>query len=245
MDWWWFLPLEAESGAPGGSPPHTPSLSVDWDLDLSSDDCSVLSSLGEGPDSWVELTACVTQRIEEFLATSHPGSPAPSPTPASHLAPILQLPSAMEPPSPPHPRPVRGVIVQVAEAVPSHRLDSSGPEPEIRPESAAQVVADLDLDVEEDGCRQDGDGEKEPSSSLQEAPMADLPSPPTNTQGKSHHTTTINSMFSCFRSRHRVGVLVGEADHLHSPAIHNPKPAAKRGWLQRFLRFFRRTGRKG
>ncbi|KAG9283372.1 apoptosis-inducing factor 1, mitochondrial isoform X1 [Astyanax mexicanus] len=64
-------------------------------------------------------------------------------------------------------------------------------------------------------------------------------------------TNIFSSMFSCFRSRDRVVVLVGEADTLHWLDINNPKPvsepvpAAKRGCLQRFLRRFRRTSRKG
>ncbi|KAG9267523.1 apoptosis-inducing factor 1, mitochondrial isoform X1 [Astyanax mexicanus] len=69
----------------------------------------------------------------------------------------------------------------------------------------------------------------------QEAPVADLPtttttcletsqqdatgvpSPPTNTWGRFRKclTNIFSSMVSCFRSRDRVVVLVGEADTLH------------------------------
>ncbi|KAG9282704.1 apoptosis-inducing factor 1, mitochondrial isoform X1 [Astyanax mexicanus] len=62
-----------------------------------------------------------------------------------------------------------------------------------------------------------------------------LPSPTRGRSGK-RLTNIFSSMFSCFRSRDRVVALVGEADTL---------PVAKRGWLQRFLRCFRRTSRKG
>ncbi|XP_049339149.1 uncharacterized protein LOC125804043 [Astyanax mexicanus] len=244
MDWRWTFsvhPPEAESGAPEASPPRTPPLSVDSAMDLSSDDCSVLSagllSLGQVPPSWVKLKARIqevdlisddtslqslgevprsrVECIEASLLTSHPEPSPPSPSPARHRIPHLQVVS----------------------------------DPEISPQN---------FDVLLPFC-------------CQEAPVADLPTPTTtyletsqqddtglpsptnNTWGRFRKclANIFSSMSSCFRSRDRVVVLIGEADKLHWLDIDIPKPdsepvpAAKRGWLLRVLRRFRRASRRG
>ncbi|XP_049326610.1 uncharacterized protein LOC125786969 isoform X2 [Astyanax mexicanus] len=173
--------------------------------------------------------------------------------PTSHPEPAA-IPSSQPPTvtTPPFPRYTHcNVLVPIAVAELTQKLDFVGPEPELIPGPAAQALADPvweveDLDDEVEMSKEesdvssvssssffseDSDVYTSPFSSCSESSVEDLtttvfppeltgqgvtaPSPTIRTQSRSLKILTTNfwtSVFSRFRSRARVSVLVGEAD---------------------------------